>query len=363
MSSEEERPPASLPREVCESLVEEAPVGVCVVQDGCFVYGNRWLREFSGYVASDDFPLEMLAVIHPDDRALVTRRMQLRLAGQDACSSCTVRFVKRDGGVREVELYDKKIDYQGRPAIQGTLIDITARIAADRNRQGHAARLEESSRFHQLFCDILSHDLMNPVWIAENYLWLAMDGGVPDDKRPCYDGIRGSLAKTRGILADARTYLRIQSLVAITGENIDLGQLVEAVAKSLRPLGEEKGQKISVTCAGSAVISATSLIKEVVWQLLSNAIKFCPPDSEIEVSVSAGPRVRLEVRDRGPGVPEEGRERIFKRFESMEKGPIIGVGLGLAIVRRVVDLHGGRVWVEGNPDGGSIFIAEFPAAD
>jgi len=229
--------------------------------------------------------------------------------------------------------------------------------------QEYAARLEESTRLHQLFGDILCHDLMNPVWIAENYLRLVMDGGVPDDKRPFYDGMRGSLAKARGILADARTYLRIQDLVAFGGETIDLGAVVEAVAENLRALGEEKGQKITVNIVGSAAISASYLIKEAVGQLLSNAIKFGPPATEIVVSVGTGFRVRLEVSDRGPGVREEDRERIFRRFESMEKGPITGVGLGLAIVRRVVDLHGGKVWVEENPGGGSLFVAEFPAVD
>lgn len=238
---------------------------------------------------------------------------------------------------------------------------VSTHVAAERALQEHIARLEESNRFHQLFVDILSHDLMNPVWIAENYLRLVMDGGVPDDKRPFYDGMRGSLAKARGILADARTYLRIRDLVAFAGENVDLGRVAAEVVKSLAPLGEEKGQKISVTSAAGAVIRASPLIKEVAWQLLANAIKFGPPDSAIAVSVSDGLRVRLEVRDCGSGVPEEDRERIFLRFGNMEKGPITGVGLGLAIVRRVVDLHGGRVWVEDNPGGGSIFIAEFPA--
>ena len=222
-------------------------------------------------------------------------------------------------------------------------------------------RLEESNRFHQLFVDILSHDLMNPVWTAENYLRLVMDGGVPDDKGPFYNGMRSSLAKARGILTDARTYLRVQDLVAFTGEHVDLGQLVEEVVKSLGPLVEEKGQKISATIAGGVVISASPLIKEVVWQLLSNAIKFGPPDSGIAVSVIDGPRARLEVRDCGPGVPEKDRERIFQRFGSIEKGPITGVGLGLAIVWRVVEMHGGTVWVEENPDGGSLFIVELPA--
>ena len=153
-----------------------------VIQAGRIVYTNRWLREFGGYAGSDGLPGDLHAVIHPEDLALVTRQVQLRLAGEDAPPRCTVRFIVRDGGVRDVELYDRKIDYQGGPAVQAVLIDISARVDAERALQEHIARLEESNRLHQLFGDILSHDLMNPVWIAENYLRLVMDGGVPEDK-------------------------------------------------------------------------------------------------------------------------------------------------------------------------------------
>ena len=360
MGSKRERPSAPLAREVCENLVEEVPAGVCVVQGGRIVYANRWLREVVGSAAGGPVTREAVSLFHPGDREQAARRMQRQPAGEADRPGCTVRLIAADGGCRDVELFSREIDYRGRPAVMGTLVDITQRLDAERTLQEHAARLEESNRFRQLFGDILSHDLMNPVWIAENYLRLVMDGGVPDDKRPFYDGMRNALAKARGILADARTYLKLRDMAAPSVESTDIGELVEAVAQSLRPLGDEKGQTITVTRSGSAVVAATPLIREVAGHLLSNAIKFGPPGSEIEISVSAGPPVRLEVRDRGPGVPEEARERIFLRFGSMDKGPIAGVGLGLAIVRRIVTLHGGHVWVEENPGGGSNFIAEFP---
>jgi signal transduction histidine kinase len=242
-------------------------------------------------------------------------------------------------------------------------VDITSRAEAERSLQESAARLEESNRYRQLFSDILSHDLMNPVWVAENYLRLIMDGGVPEAKLLFYEGMRGSLSKARSILADARTYLRIQDRFTFSREPVDLGRLVEETAQGLRPLWEEKGQTVTLTLAAEAVCSAGPLLKDVVWHLLSNAVKFGPPDSPIEVAVRAGPRVRLEVRDRGPGVTEADRENIFQRFERLEKGSIMGVGLGLAIARRLVGLYQGLIWVEENPGGGSVFVVDLPAAD
>lgn len=351
---------AAVPSEICVSLVEEAPVGICVLQDACIVYGNRWMREFSGYAPDEAHPLEAFTVIHPEDRALVGRQMELRLAGREARPSYPVRFVTRNGEVRQAEFFATSIRFQGRPAIQATLIDITARVDAEQKLQKYAARLEESNRFRLLFGDIVSHDLMSPVWVAENYMRLVMDGGVPESKRPFFEGIRNSLAKARAILTDARSYLRIQDRVPVGGESVALAPLVEEVAKSLRPLWEEKGQEVTFSLAPGAAIEAGLLVKEVAWHLLSNAVKYGAPGSPIEVVVRANPRVRLEVHDRGPGVPAQDRERIFQRFERMEKGAIVGVGLGLAIVRRIVDMYGGEVWVEGNPGGGSIFIAEFP---
>jgi signal transduction histidine kinase len=232
----------------------------------------------------------------------------------------------------------------------------------ERSLQEQVARLEETRRFHQLFCDVVSHDLMSPVWIAENYLKLVMDGGIPDDKRVFYEGLRGALAKARCILADTRTFLRVQDLVALNGERVDLGRLAADVVAALRPFAAEKGVQLALACADGASIAADQLIREVVSQLVTNAVKHSPPGAQVVVAVSDGPRVRLEIRDRGPGVPEADREGIFERFERLEKGPISGSGLGLAIVRRVVDLHHGRVWVEDNPGGGSTFIADFPAA-
>jgi PAS domain S-box-containing protein len=347
---------------MCASLVEEAPVGVFLVQDGVVVYANRWLRELSGYESADGPPFDALAAIHPDDRPLVARQMQQRLSGAEPEGLYQARLLRPDGAVRTVEIHARAAEYRGRPAIQGALIDVTEKVGVERALCESVARMEEANRHRQLFSDILCHDLMNPVWVAENYLRLLGDNELPEGLRPLSGGARRSIAKARETLADARTYLQVHDRTAVALEPLSLGPLVEAAAAPLRPLWEEKAQTVNFRLAGDAEVAGSPLLRELVVHLIANAVKYGPPCSPIDVAVRAGARVRLEVHDRGPGVAEEDRERIFRRFELLEKGSIRGTGLGLAIARRIAHLHGGTLRVEASPEGGSLFVAEFPAA-
>ena len=221
-------------------------------------------------------------------------------------------------------------------------------------------RLARSERERQLFGDIVSHDLLNPVWVAENYLRIALEEPDAARARGFLEGAQGAFAKTRGILLDARTYLRLRDGRDFHRELLDAAALVEAAAKGVRPLWESRGQTVAFEVPADARVHASPLLREVVANLLSNAVKYAPPGSPIEVVLRPGPPLRLEVGDRGPGVPEDARNLIFERFERIEKGAISGVGLGLPIARRIVEFHGGRLWVEDNPGGGARFIAEVP---
>jgi signal transduction histidine kinase len=115
---------------------------------------------------------------------------------------------------------------------------------------------------------------------------------------------------------------------------------------------------------------------QVVDNLVENAVKYSPTDSTVSLHVGAvvrseSPRARparravVEVRDSGPGVPDEDKERIFEKFYQVNPGPRGnggGVGLGLAICREIIEAHEGRVWVRDNSDRGSVFSFSVPLA-
>ncbi len=364
MGSGEDRTGLTLTPELWQALIEEAPVGACLVRDGRVVYANRWLRDYTGYQVSATEQPDALSLVHPEDRREVAARLAALLAGEEGGPARQrERLIARDGSARDAELHARRVVLEGRLAVQVAVIDVGARVRAERSHQEHLAALEESSRQHLLFCDVLSHDLLNPVWVAQNYLALAMDGALPEPASGFLGSVQGALEKARGILADARCYLKLLDRTVPAAGSVELGPLVEEVAKSQRRTREGKRQTFALSLAPGALIGDCGHAREIVANLLSNAVKYSPPGAEIEVLVDAGPPVRLEVRDRGPGVPEQDRERVFRRFERLEKGPVSGVGLGLAIVQRAAQLHGARVRIEDHAGGGSVFVVEFPPAD
>ncbi len=105
------------------------------------------------------------------------------------------------------------------------------------------------------------------------------------------------------------------------------------------------------------------MIAEVFANLISNAVKYGPPAGTVAVEVhDAGDRWRVSVADRGEGVPDAYKERVFDRFERLAKEGVKGTGLGLAIAKRIIDLHGGQIAVRDNPGGGAMFEVMLPKA-
>jgi two-component system phosphate regulon sensor histidine kinase PhoR len=118
---------------------------------------------------------------------------------------------------------------------------------------------------------------------------------------------------------------------------------------------------------GIEVSADAAALQQALLNLVDNALKHAPAGSAVEVRLERGtdPRlpVRMSVRDSGPGIPSEDHQRIFERFYrrgSELRRETQGVGLGLAIVRHVVEGHGGRVWVESEPGRGAVFFVELP---
>ena len=155
--------------------------------------------------------------------------------------------------------------------------------------------------------------------------------------------------------------------IRLSREQLDLGQLAREAASSLGILAEERNQKLTFDITDGVMVSVDRLVlREAIVNILDNAIKYGPTGSTVAIHVgSSHQQALLAIRDDGPGIPAEHRERIFHRFfrvdaaRSRDRG---GAGLGLAIAKWAVEIHGGEIVVAPRPEGGSEFRILLPSA-
>ena len=155
---------------------------------------------------------------------------------------------------------------------------------------------------------------------------------------------------------------------SINRRSSDLAEITSESVKTVEPLLARRQQHLAVRNAvdmSNVKVDPTRLV-QVLVNLLSNASKYSPVGSDIELSVerAAAGRLRLAVADQGPGIPPAERANLFHRFTRLpeQNGAQYGIGLGLSVVKAIVDGHGGEVGVDENPGGGSIFWFEIPVA-
>ncbi|BAU15426.1 two-component hybrid sensor and regulator [Leptolyngbya sp. NIES-3755] len=228
------------------------------------------------------------------------------------------------------------------------------------------AQLEEANQQLEAFSYSVSHDLREPLRVIEGYAQ-----AVLDDFDPQLDPVAQTYLH-RIIIGTQRLETLIQNLLTYSqlsrGEMplqpLSLATVIQEVLTELQPAIAAQQATITVAELLPAVQANYLTLVQVITNVLSNAIKFVPPNVRPQVTVRAEERldrVRLWVEDNGIGVPSESRERIFQVFDRLHGSDIYpGTGIGLAIVRKGVERMGGRVGLESGQDQGTRFWIELP---
>ena len=242
-----------------------------------------------------------------------------------------------------------------------------ARLLARETRARQEA--EAANRAKDEFLAVVSHELRTPLNAVLGWAEMLRSGKL--------DPVKAERASEK-IVSNARLQAKlIEDLLdvtrIITGKlqldlgALDVGTIVLAAADALRPTAEAKGVVLALEddSRGVVVRGNEARLRQIVTNLVGNAIKFTPAGRRIEVSVRhRGPRLRIEVRDEGEGIAPEFLARIFDRFAQADSSTTRshgGLGLGLTIVRQLVELHGGEVSAASEGPGlGAVFAVELP---
>lgn len=232
-------------------------------------------------------------------------------------------------------------------------------LGAERSRQRdllHQAReaslrAERANRAKDDFLATVSHELRTPLNAIAGWVTLLRSASLPAERMAdALDTIERNVRAQTRLIDDLLDVSRIISgKLNLEFEPTDMAEVVAAAVKALRPNAEAKkiSLEVDITARVAPTLGDASRLQQVVWNLLANALKFTPSGGKVQVTLRPDPAgAELMIRDDGQGIPAEALPLIFDRFNQAESSFTRshgGLGLGLAIVRHLIDLHGGQV--------------------
>lgn len=312
-----------------------------------------------------------------DAVSLVTNRQR---EGVEVHGVLRNRNYTRSGEVLFCEWYNSVLhDDRGQlVSVLSLVLDVTARKAAEDDRAALLIRerdarkhAEEADRLKDEFLATLSHELRTPLTSILGWASMIRNGEVegPNATRAIETIERNARSQAR-LIDDLLDVSRI-----ITGNlrldlyPLNLAPIVEAAIDALRPTADVKGIQIRAETSGDCLVKGDpNRLRQVIWNLLSNSIKFTQRGGVVSIDLRCvGSTVRLKVADTGEGISAEFLPYVFDRFRQAEASISRkqgGLGLGLAVVRHLVELHGGSIGAESDGVGqGSLFTVDLPLAE
>ena len=357
------------------ALLESMEQGVVVFQDERIVFCNSAMAKILGRPIDDlrtSTPEQLWDIVFAEDRQRLTSDFSVSISTGEILSNEPFRFSRPDGELRWLYTAARIITYCGSPALLGVVGDITDLKLTEEALRQSRDDLARAARLKDEFLANISHELrtpLNAILGRAEVLAEAIYGPLNERQLRSVAGIAESGRHLLDLINDLLDIAKIEAnKLDIQQEPVSVADLCEA---SMRMVGEaavKKGLKLSSNLDPQvAMISGDPRrLKQILVNLLANAVKFTPAGGSIGLEV-CGDReagtVTFTVWDTGIGIAEADLPRLFRPFEQLDSKlsrQYEGTGLGLSLVARLTELHGGRVGVVSAPDQGSRFSVTLP---
>jgi len=343
--------------------------GIIIAENGVITDINDAIEAMGGYRAADLVGKPLLVHVHPDDHPRVLEALR-----EERSAPYRVRIRHADGHWFVAEVRGR--DHPGQPGVRLTTVrDLTHLLEQEDRLRGLVQDLRRSNEDLEQFAYIASHDLQDPLRTVAGYVGLIshrFGDQLGDEGKEfvgyAVDGVR----RMQALIHDLLDYSRVGTREAAP-EPCEATELAEAARDALSAAVEASGGQVDIAPL-PRVLADRAQMTRVFQNLLSNALKYRHPETPPRVSVTAAPPPgapedaplwRFTVRDNGLGIPRDYAEQVFQIFQRLHgAGEYEGTGIGLAITRRIVERHGGAIWVDTTPAEGDGAVIHFtvPAA-
>ena len=336
---------------------------------------NPFMTELLGYSRDEFLGKELWEIgLFSDKEASQTAFRELQIKGYLRYEDLPLQT--KEGRLRQVEFVSNVYDEDGQQVIQCNIRDITERKRAEEERevllesaQTAHAEADLANNIKDEFLAILSHELRTPLTSILGWSKLLTDGNLDEQKsKRAIDSIVRNAQAQRQLIDDLLDISRI-----ITGNlrldvrPVELAPMIEGVVDGVRPAAEARSIHLQITLESqtSPISGDPERLQQIIWNLLTNAIKFTPKGGLVQVWLERiESHVEITISDTGEGIPSDLLTHVFDRFRQSDSSSTRrhgGLGLGLSIVRQLVELHGGTVTAESPGAGkGTTFKVIFP---
>lgn len=350
-----------------ENLVENAADLIITTDlDDRILTWNRGAAVLFGY-GKDEVIGKHLSILLPPERFHELEEMRAKVEISGGLRDIEVRSKRKDGAMIYLSLSVSPIrDVEGK--IVGFL-----RIAKDiTEKKRYERRLKDLDKMKSDFVSNVSHELKTPLTSIKGSVDNMLDGltGALNEKQIRYLArIKSNTDRLSRLINDLLDLSRIEAgRVEVRRASLPLTALAEEVAEHLKQLAAEKLIRIEVPPPDPqmTVWADRDKVTQVLMNLIGNAVKFTPQDGKVIIAIekNGNDYIQISIADNGPGIRPEEADKIFSKFyqvANVDKQKPQGSGLGLAISKALVEMHGGKIWVESKLGRGSTFYFTLPA--
>ena len=338
--------------------------------DATFRYASSSVQRLMGYAPESLTGRNILELVHPDDLARVQSETALLMQGHPGLREYTVARVRHADGTWHFHeaVGTNLLDDPAVAAVVMNSRDITVRKQAEAEREKLITELETKNAELERFTYSVSHDLKSPLITIRGFLgFLEKDAIAGDAERLKSDIARITEATTKmhRLLDELLELSRVGRLIN-PPEDVPFESIAGDAIEAVRGRIEKRGVQVEVADTMPIVSGDRTRLSEVVQNLVDNAVKFMgnQPNPRIEIGTrgtESGGKAILFVRDNGIGIEPRYQEKVFGLFDKLDPRSE-GTGVGLTLVKRIVEVHGGRIWVESQLGQGATFCFTLPTA-